>query len=500
LKRLADPDPSALAMNRKRVLRNFAVLLLIAALIQIWIASMHDTMGDVLYYRDWCRALTMDGLIPSYSAHPVLQSRGTGIDYPPVYPYMLLGLGKILNSFSPEMFQHNDRFVETSIKILSVFANLIISVLLFFALMRRGKPQTAFLAAGAYAFNPALILNTAYWGQSESVSSLFAILSVLMLDREKPEWAWALIVTGIFVKPLVLPLAPLIVLATLKNFPLKRFWSSVLSGVATLIAIFLPFITVGKISLILSMLWPQVEAMPYLSVNAHNFWWIVQGGRPWVTTNSVISDGLTYNTAALLILGAFYVISLTKFWRSRYEHALFVAAAEISFGFFMLYTHMHENHLFPFFPLFSLFCFESSAYKKIYVVLTLTFFANMALHDPFLNHVLAPHATGPSLNLPAVSKSDLPIYRTLESEGKGHVVEEITGNISLFRLLLTIVNSQINCVVFLYWLVLFYRGPNFEPLDVIPESERRFFVTGTALIIAASIIRLVVKLLNLRSL
>lgn len=445
-------------------------------------------MGDVLVYRDWCRAVTKRGIIGAYSNDPFLKSRGTEIDYPPVYPYILMLLGKTLNFFAPDLFATSDRFVDSAIKLLSVLANILIALLLYLELKQLKGVTIAVVAASAYAFNPAAIFNTAYWGQTESISTLMVLSSLILFVRGYPEWSWSIMIVAILTKPLALPFLPLILFATARQYPAKRFLSSVAIAIASFFLIFLPFLMAGRFAPILKTLLFQIDAMPYLSVNAHNFWWIIQRGRPWI-----LAAGNIWKDVATIAFVLFLIFTLYRYWKSRRNESLYIAAASIAFGFFMLYTHMHENHLFQFLPFLSLFCFDHERLRKIYLLVTLTFFINMVLHDPFINHLLAPYSFGPRITTWEAMPPEYPIYDTFRSEGKAYVVEETTGEISAVRLFLSLLNSQVNCLIFFYWSMAFFlRTRSFDEqhhLKPLFTSGRVLFlilfilVTGTPFVL-----------------
>src|SRR5207248_2015988 len=109
------------------------------------------------------------------------------------------------------------------------------------------------------------------------------------------------------------------------------------------------------------------------------------------------------------LFATFYAISLWKFHRSKNDNALYFTAASVAFGFFILATHMHENHLFHFFPLVAMVYFEDARLKWIILLLTGTFLTNMALHDPYLTHAFQRYGAGPRLVLPQ-PESKSPIF------------------------------------------------------------------------------------------
>ncbi|MBW8051159.1 MAG: hypothetical protein FVQ77_12630 [Cytophagales bacterium] len=409
------------------------IILSVSLLLQLYIASWPDTMGDVELYRSWCRTLVNEGLEASYWGEPHPNGLILQIDYPPVYPYMIYIIGNIHQFISADSFQSNDILVDFLLKLPAIFSNIIISLLIYFFLKKQLTNRDASLAMMFYALNPAIIFDTAYWGQTDAFYSVFILLSLLYFMNKKPELSWVFITIGVFTKPLVLPFAPLIAIFTWRDFGLKRTFKCTVTSVITTIIIFIPFLYLNKIEEIIYSLFFQLEAMPYISVNAHNIWWIIGAGLPWIDASTKILGGMSFKSTGIILFSLFYIISIIKFWRSKDGLALFYLFASVALGFFMLSTHMHENHLFAFFPLVSMFVIYDQRIKWVYVIFTLTYLANMVLHDPFI-----------------VSSGIFNMGKIL------YIPYGSGGNISLFRLALTILNSLIGLYIFFYWIFHYY--------------------------------------------
>ncbi|MGH7799252.1 MAG: hypothetical protein ACREOW_01310, partial [Thermodesulfobacteriota bacterium] len=221
-----------------------------------------------------------------------------------------------------------------------------------------------------------------------------------------------------------------------KQFGIKRTLRCALVSIITTFLILLPFIYINRLSDIIHSLFFQIDAMPYISVSAHNIWWIIGAGLPWVHADIKPFGMISYRFIGIALFGVFYIASLIKFWRSNNDNSLFCLCASVAFGFFMLSTHMHENHFFALFPLLSMIYVYDRRLMWIYIILTFTFLTNMALHDP--------------------------IIRTLNVLNTGTIIKiyaGLGGDISLLRLFITLFNSQINILVFCYWIYYFYlRG------------------------------------------
>jgi len=465
------------------VQRLYRVLLLSAAL-QLCVASLPDTMGDLFVYRSWTRTLAGHGIMTAYwpsSSDPEDAFLHPPIDYPPVLPYVLLCVGRGLGALDPALLYARDRLLDFAIRVPFVLANLAIAFMVYTVLRRRADPRTALWAAALFAFSPAVVFDTAYWGQADSLCVAFVVAGLMLLERGRAGWAWALIVVAALVKPLAWPFLPLVGLASLKRFGLGRTLRSSLVAAAVACAVLLPFFLQGRLVPIVKTLFLQIDAMPYTSVNAHNFWWIASGGHPWTPAAKSWLGGPSYETLGLLLFGVVYLLCARELWRSGDAQALYRASAGAAFGFFMLATHMHENHLFAFLPLLLLARGDEPAWRRFFVLCSLTFLANMVLHDPFLMHVAGGFAFGPRLRLPPQLDPAPGLADHFIRVGYPHLAEEMRGDHSLVWFLLTLLNSQVNVLLFAYWLARGLEGPR---AGVPREIPRWAAVATVALVIA----------------
>src|SRR5207237_7398627 len=93
-------------------------------------------------------------------------------------------------------------------------ADLLAGAFIFRVLWKRGSVSfnAALLATTAYLFNPALIFDSAYWGQTAAIHVLFMLLSVIAADRRRYDWAGAALAVAILTKPQAVVVDPVVVL------------------------------------------------------------------------------------------------------------------------------------------------------------------------------------------------------------------------------------------------------------------------------------------------
>ena len=160
-------------------------------------------------------------------------------------------------------------------------------------------------------------------------------------------------------------------------------------------------LAIGNLESALRQYAQTTQYHPYISVNAHNFWWLVTGGQGW-QSDALSFAFVSYRLAGFVLFGGATLLSLAVVWRNR--SALHLTAAYQSLAFFMLLTQIHENHHLPLFAPLVLACALNRRLWIVYGALSLTALANMALHDPNIVMALGYPAKeiygGPALALP----------------------------------------------------------------------------------------------------
>jgi len=117
-------------------------------------------------------------------------------------------------------------------------ADLLAGALIYRVLRARCSFNAAILAAAAYVFNPALIFDSAYWGQTAAIHSLFMLLSIIALDRHRYDWAGVALAAAILTKPQAIAIAPLVLMLAIKERGTLRLVAG--GVVATLVIMLMP--------------------------------------------------------------------------------------------------------------------------------------------------------------------------------------------------------------------------------------------------------------------
>jgi Gpi18-like mannosyltransferase len=362
---------------------------------------------DLAAYRRWAITAAQQGIAQVY--------RGSDMDYPPLYVYLLLPLGKAYQALSPGAGtpQGGEHAVWTAlVKLPPLVFDLGVAALLFQAGARaeqRDEParqrRWRWLLPGAYLANPAVVFDTGHWGHPDSIQGFFVLAAVVLVSAGRAAAGLGALALATLMKPLAAPLLPLLLALAWA----RSGGAAVLRGAAAALlvslAVFAPFLAAGDSAFVVRRVVLDLDAMPYTSVNAHNLWGALGS---WRRADAPLLGPLTATQIGLAAFAAVYlwVLALARRLRSPLgavpEPDAGILAAAVAFSFFILSTHMHENHLFTALPLLVLALPLGARWRTMFVLVSLALFLNLALHDPALPG-LWPLTVGGSTELPRPS-------------------------------------------------------------------------------------------------
>lgn len=356
--------------------------LFLALIIRFSIAPFFECY-DLTQFKNWSKKVTEEGI---HNAYPDISKDEEykypyPVQYPPVSLYFFKIAGQMYKSFSP-FFVIESRLFTFLIKLPLILLDIITSIILFLCVIKRTGFKTAYGVMIAYAFNPAVIFTSSYWGQPDAIHSLCILLSLIGLTKNKPTISWIFITIGIFTKPQAWIFFPLILFLTFIKFGLKEIMKGIFIGIITALVINYPFIYEHKLHKVVCIFVQMVGHMPFISCNAHNLWWLLTLGQAYpVSENELFLGPISYKVAGASGLIIFFIYSLLKLSKNYSTTSIFLISSFVGHIFFMLSTRIHSNHMFIVLPLLSMIWFFDKRFKWIYFILSLTIFTNMALHD-----------------------------------------------------------------------------------------------------------------------
>jgi len=337
---------------------------------------------DVKDFQLWSKVIAENGLAQAYDQHIYPE-----INYPPVSLYLFWVIGKtqmLLSSSTDEL-----KISPVLLKLLPILADAVTIVAMLAFLGKQGAVARSQLPVwlGFYALNPAIIWNSAYWGGIDALDALFTILALIFLVERRTVLAWAFAVLAVLTKPLAAPVLVPVVWITATRERRRPLLEGIIAGAATTIVLYLPWLVDSRIGSVIEALRKNVGNYPYLSANAHNFWWLVSGGDGWHPDNWPLP------LVNFRVLGAI-AVALAACWTIRClppdaaTPQVFHASAYLLMALPVLSTEAHENWVFAAFAPLSVACVFEPRLRMVLSLSSMTFLINLASHDPGLEAAL----------------------------------------------------------------------------------------------------------------
>ncbi|MGX4583710.1 glycosyltransferase family 39 protein [Paenibacillus chitinolyticus] len=318
----------------------FALALAAAVLIRFLVApNVFGYDADVRTFMAWAdRAFTV-GFGNLYT------DPGYFLDYPPGYMYILYLIGAAHHLFG---IGWGTGLSLVLLKTPPMLADLLASVLLYRLALRSVNVRQAAVLASLYMLNPAVWINSAAWGQVDSLFMLFVLLSLLRVEDKKFPAAAVYLGLAVLLKPQGLLFGPFFLLALLWRVRHKGFGRelavSAAAGAAAFLLPALPFAWKMEPLWLPKLYFGTLASYPYASLNAFNLLALLGGnfesvdGRLFSLTYG--AWGTLLFVLSLLFVLAFFAKNMGRKGAGLYAGFLFATSA------FMLMTKMHERYLF----------------------------------------------------------------------------------------------------------------------------------------------------------
>ena len=344
-------------------------------------------MVDVNCFLSWGQTFASVGPAGFYEATNFC-------DYPPLYTYVLG-----LNSLVSGALGSGDAVTRIVFRLIPTACDLWACCILYRLLLNRNviRGNDALIYLALLAFNPAAILNSAAWGQMDSVLCLLLMCVALLAVDGKWILSLPLYVVSVLVKPQALMLGPLGLCFIIKSFISDReSRRPILAGTAFsfvvlaagvipfsirqspdwLIRLYAgtlgsyPYATVNTANLyyLLGGNWSKVEALAHpsapvllglFSAGYGGYWWFRAGQLKFRTIESAAALVFAAAFLTMAVLGASwawvggtamllaFVIVLSMAVRGKKTEILCYLGALLFILLYVFGVKMHERYLFP---------------------------------------------------------------------------------------------------------------------------------------------------------
>lgn len=307
-------------------------------------------------------------------------------DYPPGYIYILGFLGWLAELMGIQ---------GQGLILLYKLPGILCEMALIYVVVRLAEKEigqkSALLLGILTSITPVFLLDTAIWGQIESVLALLLVLSLLQLYQKKYYSAALLFVAAALVKPQALLVAPVYLFAYLETKDWKMIGKTILLCLPLLLLCIIPFSPAWgesgsffvKLLHSFNPLWliqkymDTLSSYAYFTVNAFNLYglfgmnWAPLGDYPSALIN-VLNWGII--GLAVLLSGVLY-FKIKNPGARLFLPAFFLVAFLFTFGF-----KMHERYMVPvlFFLLAAYILSKDKKLLWIFAGFSVTNFVNLA--------------------------------------------------------------------------------------------------------------------------
>lgn len=347
---------------------NFLVVWTLLASLLLHILFSYYIVGhktDIGCFTSWGNKIFRNGFQNFYNPQTNFP------DYPPGYMYVLGLMARIADLFGHGVYAADgsyDIFYVTMIKLPSIIADIGSAYLVYRLARKKLRFEAAYLLMCLAAFCPVFIYVSGGWGQIDQILSILLVISIILLNSNKPILAGFVYGLSILLKPQALMAGPLLAIAYFCYIFDPDFFSptgrkctdgvgtrimktvaAVACACALLIVSVIPFAddTMPWYSIILQKYMGTATSYKYASVNAYNIYTLF--GKNWTPITEKAILGLTYGQlgTVLMVISVGFGGVLYFFGRKKHSGALSLATAFTFASLFTLGHYMHERYLFP---------------------------------------------------------------------------------------------------------------------------------------------------------
>lgn len=362
---------------KKEILVILAIII-IALVIRLLLSPVPGYIDDVNCYNKWAITGAKYGISNIYK-----ESR---CNYPPFYLYILMFTGKIYLSY-PELLSTS--WANILIKIPSIVADIVTAILIFLIAKRFDLDlKKSCLLMIFYLFNPGIIYNSSYWGQTDSFVTMLLFASLVLLVNKKEILSYMFFTLAFLTKMQSVFFFPLFILFIFYNFRYRGLVKFLATAMITTFSVLMPFILNNTLDGPIGVYKKSIGFYPYVSIDAYNLWYLIGGSRQMRDTIKLF-DLISIRDIGLLLVGIIYIFIIIYYLAEQSkEKNMFFLYSIVIFSFFMLSTQIHERYLFPFFAFFLIIYFQGSILRIIFWVVSYAYFMSLVGVLPFLQNFI----------------------------------------------------------------------------------------------------------------
>lgn len=299
-------------------------------------------LNNIVYSKDaesfvfWGKYLQDHSVASLYEYLP-----GAFTPLPPFYYYIARFLGQIVSFLN---LWGNEWATYLIFKIPPVAAEILLTILIYRFVAKYINKKWATLSSAFYFLHPALIYNTAVFGQIDSFAASLAFIAVMLIVTKKYVIALALYILGTLSKLQDLAIFPLIAFLTLVDNSIKKLAIAAIAAFSIAILSFLPILFDKGFAWTAFYFKELPNWYSYTSVYTYNLW----AFSGFLTPDNVKFLGFIpyrfLGLAAYWLVAALIILPFLKS-KNRKPVVVLFAAFLLFFDFAFFSTRVHSRYL-----------------------------------------------------------------------------------------------------------------------------------------------------------
>ncbi|OME12300.1 hypothetical protein BSK47_27620 [Paenibacillus odorifer] len=359
----------------------------IAFILRVWIGlTAQGYQNDMNTFISWGQRMVDLGPGKFYE-------EGYFADYPPGYLYILYVLSAVRGVLG---FTQGSGGENLLFKLPAILSDLVLGYFIYQMSRKKLGTGIAFGLMLLFLFNPAVLINSAAWGQADSFFLIFLLLSIHGAANKKFVHSAILFALATLIKPQALIFTPVLLFAFYHHRAWKQLGFGALYGLGIFGLLAAPFFwNNGGLVGIIDLYKSTLSSYPYSSVNAFNLYALTD---PMWSSLDLTWLGIPYRVwGFIFILVAVAVAAFYSFKKDRLDltKSYFIGMVLIVVV-FVLGTKMHERYMFPalILCLFTYIESRDRRFLSLFLGFSLTQYINVAYTLSHLNADVSPGADG----------------------------------------------------------------------------------------------------------
>jgi len=327
------------------------ILIFTGIFLRISASTLVNGHNDINLFKNWAETAA-NGFSQFYA-------NARQADYPPVYIYILGCIGRIAN------IQVFNSYYILLLKIPSIIADVATAYFIYRIGKRFLNTVTSIFLATFYTFNPAIFIDSTFWGQVDSLFTLLIVISIYLLYEKKYVFSSVMFALSVLMKPQGIIFLPVLFFELVRQRKIRNFIYAAVSAVATIIAIIIPFsINEQSPIWIFNLYLRTISEYPYASVNAFNFFGLVGANYKNGNTTFFI---FSYHTIGIMFIILTTLIGWILYIKGNDRKYISAVSLLQIAGVFTFSVGMHERYLFPAVAL-SILAFIYSKDRRFFII------------------------------------------------------------------------------------------------------------------------------------